>query len=397
MRITRSGWGVAIGSVALALAGRLLGTIELLLLGCVGLAVLIVALVFVRLRRPSLAVSRQLLPPRVHVGDTSRVDLAVRNQGTTATPVLRLRDPVSATRGANLLVGPLAPGEEARASYRLPTERRGVIDIGPLELVVSDPFGLVESRRKAAPLAHLTVFPVVHRLTRLPRTGGSDPHAGVEHRRSIQRGGEDFYALRPFVIGDELRRVHWASTARHDELMVRQDELPWQGRLTVIVDNDASRIDTEGLDLATSVAASLVQAAHRRDNLVRLVTGDGTQTDFVSGNAQIESIMERLALLQPDGRASLRTALDHSLSRFRHGGAVVITTEPDAAAVATLGRLSSGFGALTTVVIDASALDPAAPEGPAAAGRRIIRITRSTPFPEGWHRAMGPAPVGTGR
>ncbi len=67
-------------------------------------------------------------------------------------------------------------------------------------------------------------------------TTGNDPLAGAEHPNALGRGGEDFYALRHYVVGDDLRRVHWPSTARHDELMVRQDELPWQGRATVLVD-----------------------------------------------------------------------------------------------------------------------------------------------------------------
>ena len=70
----------------------------------------------------------------------------------------------------------------------------------------------------------------------LPQTHGRDPHAGAEHPNAVARSGEDFYALRPYVVGDDLRRVHWPSTARHDELMVRQDELPWQGRATVLLD-----------------------------------------------------------------------------------------------------------------------------------------------------------------
>jgi len=49
----------------------------------------------------------------------------------------------------------------------------------------------------------------------------------------VGRVGDDFYALRPYVVGDDMRKVHWPSTARRDELMVRQDELPWQGRVTI--------------------------------------------------------------------------------------------------------------------------------------------------------------------
>ena len=102
-------------------------------------------------------------------------------------------------------------------------------------------------------------------------TTGNDPLAGAEHPNSLGRGGEDFYALREYVVGDDLRRVHWPSTARHDDLMVRQDELPWQGRATVLVDVRASTNTAESLELVISAAASIVASSARRQDLVRLV------------------------------------------------------------------------------------------------------------------------------
>lgn len=385
--VTRQGWLVAIGSLVCVVAARLLGSLELFLLGVIGLAVVVFAVVHVLLRRLRVEVVRDIMPPRVHAGGTSRVDLSVRNHGTRRTPVLRLRDPVTGTRGANLLIGPLAPGEAARASYRLPTERRGIVEIGPMQLLVTDPFGLAQTTLDGPSVASLTVYPPAHRLGALPPTGGSDPHAGLDRRRTLHRGGDDFHALRPFTIGDELRRVHWPSTARHDELMVRQDELAWQGRLTVVVDN-SPKVAPLALDLASSVAASVLQTGHRKGNLVRLVTGDGLDSGFTSGNAQLESLLELLAVLQPSPTASLNHALDRAATQVRNGGAVVITPEEDTTRLADVQRLGRTFSSVTVVVLDPSAWDTDAPEGPAAAGRRMVRITRSAPFPEVWHRAM---------
>ena len=385
--VTRQGWLVAIGSLVCIVAARLLGSLELFLLGVIGFAVVVFAVVHVWLRRLRVEVVRDIVPSRVHAGGTSRVDLTVRNRGTRRTPVLRLRDPVTGTRGANLLIGPLAPGDSARASYRLPTERRGIVEIGPMQLVVTDPFGLAQTTLDGPSVASLTVYPPAYRLGALPPTGGSDPHAGLDRRRTLHRGGDDFHALGPFTIGDELRRVHWPSTARHDELMVRQDERAWQGRLTVVIDN-SPRVAPLALDLASSVAASLLQTGHRKGNLVRLVTGDGVDSGFTSGNAQLESLLELLAVLQPSPTASLPHALDRAATQVRNGGAVVITPDEDTTRLADVQRLARTFSSVSMVVIDPSAWDTNAPEGPAAAGRRMLRITRSAPFPEVWHRAM---------
>jgi uncharacterized protein (DUF58 family) len=385
--VTRQGWIAAIASLACMIVARLLGSLELFLLGVIGVAVVVFAVAFVWVRRLRVEVVRDIVPLRVHAGGTSRVDLTVVNRGTRRTPVLRLRDPVTGTRGANLLIGPLAPGDAARASYRLPTERRGIVDIGPMQLTVTDPFGLAQTGLDGPAPASLTVFPPAYPLGVLPPSGGSDPHAGFDRHRTLNRGGDEFHALRPFAVGDELRRVHWPSTARHDELMVRQDELPWQGRLTVIIDNSIT-VPMPALDLATSVAASVLQTGHHKGNLVRLVTGNGLDSGFTSGNAQLESLLELLAVLQPRPDASIARALDGAATQVRNGGAVVVTPESDPAKLADVQRLGRGFASVVLVLLDPSAWDPDVPEGAPAAGRRVVRISRSAPFPEAWHRSM---------
>ena len=190
-------------------------------------------------------------------------------------------------------------------------------------------------------------------------------------------------------MGDELRRVHWPSTARHDELMVRQDELPWQGRLTVVVDNTEGRLPEEGLDIAVSIAASVVVAAHQKGNLVRVVTGDGSDSGYLSGNAQVESLLEMLAVLEPHRRAALNTALDRAAMQQRTGGVVVITGELDSSRLVAVRRLSRSFSWVTSVIVDKSAWDPTADiEGLPMASRRMVRVSKNAPFPLVWNAAM---------
>src|SRR6187402_1241729 len=147
---TRQGWLVGIGAVALLVAGRLLGLPELFALGLIAAALLVGSALLVASARLELEVGRAIHPVRVHVGTASRVDLTIRNLRATTTPVLRLRDPVSGTRGADLLVPPLGRAERTIAAYRLPTDRRGLVEIGPLDVVVSDPFGLTSLGTVAA-------------------------------------------------------------------------------------------------------------------------------------------------------------------------------------------------------------------------------------------------------
>ena len=383
--LTRQGWLVGIGAIALLVVGRMLGLPELLALGVIALALVLGAALLVGSARLELEVGRAIHPSRVHVGTASRVDLNIRNMRATTTPVLRLRDPVSGTRGADLLVPPLGRAERTIAAYRLPTDRRGLVQIGPLDVVVGDPFGLTRLATVAAPKVALTVYPRVDQIDPLPYTTGHDPLAGARQPNSLGRTGEDFYALRPFVVGDDLRRIHWPSSARHDELLVRQNELPWQGRTTVLLDVRKAAHAGDSLEVAVSAAASIVAATARRHDLVRLVTSAGTDSDFAPGSDHVEAIMEHLAIVPAAPTGSLRRSVE-MLGRHSTGGALVIVVAevPDDDLRATL-HLRSRYGSLTIVHIDRSAWDPGAPIGPPPSVP-ALRVTRDSPFATAWNQ-----------
>jgi uncharacterized protein (DUF58 family) len=315
----------------------------------------------------------------------------VRNLGRYRSPVLNLRDGVSGTRGANLIVPPLAADGVARAAYRLPTERRGILAVGPLEVMLTDPFALTNVAMQASGISELTVYPHIDDVAPVPQTTGNDPMAGAEHPNALGRNGEDFYALREYVVGDDLRRVHWPSTARHDELMVRQDELPWQGRATVLLDVRSSSNTAESLELVISAAASILSANARRQDLVRLVSTDGSDSGFAAGHAHVESILEHLASVQATNEANYRRVVDR-LARSSTGGAlVVVVALMPANELEQVVRLRNRFGSLRIVQFEPSSwgsTGPVTDRRPAREGS--IRVTATTSFPEAWNRSVRP-------
>jgi len=384
--LTRQGWLVTLGAGVLIFAGRVLGVLELFILGASAAALVLYSMVAVALARLKLEVERTVTPPRVYAGSPSRVELSVRNDGNRTTPVVRMFDPVTGTRGADLLLGPLEPGVTARAAYRLPTEKRGIVRIGSLDVIVTDPFGVASSATTAAPISELTVFPWVDEIVPVPHTTGDDPHAGADHPSALGRSGEDFYALRPYVVGDDLRRVHWKSTARRDELMVRQDELPWQGRVTVLLDVRRSGHTEESLELAVSAVASVVTASWRRRDLIRLITTDGTDLGFAAGTPHVEAIMEFLATVPPSSGGTLRGTIEALGAAARGGSIVAVVGSVVETEVAALARLRGQIGSVTIVHFDPSCWDanaPSVPGGRVAPG--TIRATRDCPFREAWN------------
>jgi len=380
---------LTLAAVALVVAGRFFGTIELILLGTAAAALLIGVVLRAVLVRVDVTVRRSVHPSRVHAGTASRIDLEITNIGRRGTPVLQVVDAVSGTHGADLSLAPLRPRATLRAAYRLPTERRGLVQIGPLDLVVGDPFGLTKVRIRSAGQTELTIYPRIDPIAGLPETAGQDPDASQESPTSLGRSGEEFFALRPFQIGDEMRKVHWPASARLDELQVRQTELPWQGRVTVLLDLRGDVHSEPSLDLAVSSAASIITAVRRTGDLVRLVATDGTDSGFLPGNAAYTAILEYLATV-PRGPAANIARLLESLSRSSHGGALVVVTgaigEHDRTRI---DAIRHRYSSLTTVTIDRSAWDPRAKEATFPDDRRdIIEVTRSHDFPTAWNRGM---------
>jgi uncharacterized protein (DUF58 family) len=378
--LTRQGWITLIVALGVLLCARAFGIIELYVTGVVLLVLPLGAWIYVHATRVRLRVVRSLSPTRVHAGDGTRVELGATNLGGRRTPVLRLRDPVGGTRGALLHLAPLRPGESARAAYRLPTTRRGIIAVGPLGLEVGDPFGLAAQSAEAAPVLELTVYPRIDRIAAPHGGGDRDPHGATANPNVLGQQGDDFYSLREYVVGDDLRRVHWPSTARRDELMVRHDEMPWQDRTTVVLDVRRASHSAASLERAVSAAASVITASAHEDHLTRFMASDDVDSGLGSGIAHNEAILEYLARLDVVGHGSLRQVFD-TLTRANQGGVLVtILGKGSSGELDTLARLRRSFRTVIAVVTEGAMLAPSPLQS------RLIRVdaTRDGGFATAW-------------
>lgn len=390
---TRRGWAVCGAAVAFVAAGRLLGIPELYALAVVGLGLLAGAVVYVRFAPWDVEARREVRPPQVHAGGNGRVELSVRNNDSRRSPVLSARDPFDdGRRWARFHIAPLQPGETVRAAYRLPTAERGIFPLGPLTIGLTDPFGLATQAREAAPGATLVVYPRIDVVYPLAQARGADPTGSTGHP-SLAYGGEDFYALRPYQTGDDLRRVHWPSSARSEELMIRQDEVPWQGRISVLADLRSPQHSPASLELALSAVASILHAGFVAGRQIRLVTSDGLDTGFGSGHAHLTTVLGRLAAARAGPGGTLAAGLAALDRGGTTGGVAVVTTESATDQdLAGTRRLSARFGSVAIVVIERSAWDPDAPDrgGVAVAGRaRVVRVNGAMAFVTAWNAAVG--------
>lgn len=390
--LTRNGWIMAASGALLALAGRIFGVYELFVVGAATAGLVVVAAVWAGSIRLKVQVTRSVKPLRVHSGQRATADVVITNVGAR-TAVLRIVDPVSSTIGADMLIGPLRTDEQVRASYAIPTQRRGIIDIGPMSIEMSDPFGLTAVRVEAAGPATVTVYPRLDPITPLPFSRGHDPHGAGHDAQSLGRIGEEFYALRDYSVGDDPRRVHWPSTARRGRLMVRQDELPRQGRITVLLDTRSTAHSDESFERAVSAAASLVAAnAHHRD-LVRLVTTSGRDSGFAAGRTHVESVLEFLASVSTTSRGTFQATLAHLQSAGDGGAVVAVMGIAHDADIEKVTRLRGRAGGLAVVRFP----DRAQPSGSATvsglglggSGLLEVVVPPEASFLQAWNQAAG--------
>lgn len=379
---TRSGWLVTVGGWAAIVAGRVLGLAELYLLGTCAVVLSAAALVLVRQNVPTLTVDRTLLPARVFLGGIARVEVVVGNLGRRRTPVITLHDPVEGTVGAWVMLGPMAPGERSTAGYRLPTNRRGLVPVGPLETQVTDPFGLARRRVQTAPITTLTVLPAIERLDRVVAGGGiDDPMAGATRSALGSAGGDEFASLRPYVVGDDLRRVHWSSSARVGDLLVRQDDPLWQGHLTVLLDARVDHVGAAAFEICVSAAASLVQTVAEKGDRIRLIITDGTDSGLVDARSTRDTLLEHLAVVTRHEAGSLpQPPLD---GRRRRGDLLVISGDIDIDEIQRLQGLRTRF-AHTRLVL----AHPTAPVPPSSLDLEVLTIEPGTTFADAWHASI---------
>ncbi|ATE56706.1 MULTISPECIES: DUF58 domain-containing protein [Actinosynnema] len=267
--------------------------------------------------RVGLRAARSLDPVRVPVGAAAEVRVELRSAGRLPTGGLLLEDAVPYALGSRprFVVERLPRNHRTSLRYQLKPVMRGVQQVGPLLARITDPFGLAEFDQEMAGRTRLVVVPRVVRLSGLP--GGSGMGSGDDGSIRLRTGqGEDDAVVRPYRHGDDLRKVHWRSTARRDELMVRVEERPWRGGTTVLLDHRLAAHRGSGpsasLEWAVSFAASVCLHLNRFGHQVKLVGDDGRVLAGVTGDAGHgdDVVLDSLAALQPSHRLELAAGLD---------------------------------------------------------------------------------------
>ncbi|MDN4644761.1 DUF58 domain-containing protein [Arthrobacter sp. PsM3] len=234
---TSRGWGLLGAGAAFLLAAQVMGRRDLLALAILLLVLPLLSLAGTRVLKPNFRVYREFSPASVETAATTTVRLAVARTGGGAGHAL-MEERLPARFGESPVFrfpARSSAGGTSRYEYHLRSSKRGQFLIGPVTAEFSDPFGLSLHRHAIDDGDVLTVTPAA---LELPVTGlaGARGHDGVTATRIRANPSDDDVMTREYRHGDPMRRVHWAATARHGELMVRQEESVTTPEATIILD-----------------------------------------------------------------------------------------------------------------------------------------------------------------
>ncbi|NKI41412.1 DUF58 domain-containing protein [Streptomyces physcomitrii] len=371
--LTTRGRSFLAAGLAAGVCAYVLGQSDLLRVGLLLASLPVVCALVLFRTRHRVTGSRRLSPARVSAASEARVHLRVENVSRLPTGLLMLQDRVPYVLGPRprFVLDRMEPGGRREVAYRVRSDLRGRYPLGPLQLRLTDPFGMCELTRSFSTQDILTVVPQVEALPPVRLTGEAKGY-GEGRLRAPALSGEDDVIPRGYRHGDDIRRVHWRSTARHGELMVRREEQPQQSRCTVLLDTRDSAFYGAGpgsaFEWAVAGAASTVLHLLERGFAARLLTDTGASVPRSGAEATLTGqdsaeaaglMLDTLAVVDHSESPGLSLAYDQlrggpGAGEGKEGLLVAFFGDVDEEQAAVIARMCRRSGAAVAFVLDSA-------------------------------------------
>jgi uncharacterized protein (DUF58 family) len=430
-RLTGRGHTMLGVGVAIVIVTVLAGQHDVMRIGMLLIALPVLSLIMVSVARLRLSSARSVVPDRAPLGSpmVGRVGLSLESR--LPVGMVMLEDHVPAELGQQPRFTIDRPGVnwQREVEYPLLGRVRGRWHCGPLAVRTTDPFGLVVRQQQFELTTEVLVTPQVVPLTPLPSSGGSGS-SGESQPHRIGVVGADDVLIREYRHGDDVRRVHWRSTAKRGELMVRREEQAWDPAARIILDSRSRAHAGTGiyssLEWAVSAAASIGIRFLQDSYRIELYESDGpldlSEVSGLNQTASADLLVSRLTDLQPRRTYSMQYGLEAAAAE--QGGELVVAilgrvSSEDAHALLRTRKHRTGGLAFLLDVDDfarsRAAEDAAGPAGGASArtdntadltataellsteGWRVVQVSRSMTVADAWAQAAGGPAIGTSR
>ena len=289
------GWAVLAATALAWIVGVSLGWAELTTIAWCGTALIVICGFFL-IGRTEYRASLELAQRRIVVGDRAFGRIGLSNPSRRAILPARVLLPVGAG-SASFAVPRLVADAVHEDLFTVPTARRAVLRVGPVSALRGDPLGLFERVHTWTDPIDLFVHP--RTVTLDGATAGFMRDLEGLPTRDLSSDDVSFHAMREYVPGDDMRHVHWKSTARTGTVMVRQFEETRRSHTVVALSRSvADFAEPEEFELAVSVAGSLgLQALRDARHLSVLVQGGSikaaTAKQFLDALSAIEGSRPR--------------------------------------------------------------------------------------------------------
>lgn len=258
----------------------------------------------------------------------------------------------------------IAPRGKACAEYELSAPRRGIYSSADLQLSSGGPFGTAQFSRKVRVRSPIVVYPRISLLQRFPfqtRSMAAQVEALDWSRKGV---GQDYYGVREYVRGDSLRDIHWRSSARQGELIVKehqQEFRPSAGLVVVLQEPLFGDEDSNSLEDGLRCAASILNYYAAMGGMPRLVLPTGKEPEVIAGSSLYDGL-EVLAGYRAisgagvgGGRSPLSRMLELARSALPPGSALTVVTNADPDSIAAGLEVAPDLdGSSLVVVIDGS-------------------------------------------
>ena len=300
--MTRAGVLTLLAAPVFGAAALLFGLPELFAVAAVCGGLVLVAGAGVLVRPPlriTCTPARRRIPAGTPLAVAVRAANPARRRGAPAAEIV---DDSADLPAAVLRLPPVPPGSVIEERYHLPTGRRGWRHVGPLWLEVADPFGLARHRHRAARPDRVLVWPRIDDLAGSPGII-SDATERRRHTRILPGAETEFHSLRRYEPADDPRRIHWPSSTRHRELMVRRFETVQRPETLLYLETDGAAAAPEVFERMVSAAAGLAVLATAEAGSVRLITRGGTE---VRATGNPVPVLDALAFVGQE-RSAART------------------------------------------------------------------------------------------
>ena len=317
--LTARGRFFVVGGLAIVLISMAAGQRDVMRIGLLLLVLPVIAAILVSRARLRMSCERSIEPAQVPLGAPMRGQITLGQDGRLPAGILMLEDAVPRELGnrPRFLVDKADLSWRREVEYPLLGRVRGRFATGPLRVRTTDPFGLVQLDRQFVATTEVMVTPRIFPLPAIRTVGGAGS-AGEERPHRIGVVGQDDALVREYRQGDDVRRIHWRSTARRDELMVRREEQAWDPSASIVLDSRAGAHAGRGMhnsiEWAISAAASV--ALHFLDDgfSIEIYEADGPLR--ISGSmgqhssASQELVISRLTDLKARATTTMHYAVE---------------------------------------------------------------------------------------